>query len=81
MKVNASVKFSMPICLSVIFQNLDERYVAMINSAFFMVNPPKKVVQATKQVHPLEAYLRFLLTSKLEATEKSVSFVSKQIQR
>ena len=46
-----------------------------------MVNPPKKAAQATKEVHPLEAYLRYLLTSKLEATEKSVAFVSKQIQR
>ena len=55
--------------------------MAMINSAFFMVNPPKRDAQPTKEVPPLEAYLRFLLASKLEADEKSVAFVSKQIQR
>lgn len=55
--------------------------MAMINSAFFMVNPPKKAARQIKEVPPLEAYLRFLLTSKLEADERSVAFVSKQIQR
>jgi regulator of nonsense transcripts 2 len=53
----------------------------MINSAFFMVNPPRKAAQPTKEVPPLEAYLRYLLTSRLDANDKSVLFVSKQIQR
>mmetsp|Transcript_29365 Transcript_29365/g.56176 ORF Transcript_29365/g.56176 Transcript_29365/m.56176 type:complete len:882 (+) Transcript_29365:2-2647(+) len=62
-------------------KNLDERHVAMINSAFFMVNPPRQTNRPTKEVTPLEAYLRYLLTTKLDPDEKSISFVSKQIQR
>ena len=62
-------------------KNLDERSTAMINSAFFMVNPPPQSSRPIKEVPPLEAYLRFLLASTLETDEKSVSFVSKQIQR
>ena len=53
----------------------------MINSALFMINPPPQISRPTKEVPPLEAYLRHLLTSRLEPDEKSVSFVSKQIQR
>lgn len=53
----------------------------MITSAFLMVNPPKQTGRPTKEVPPLEAYLRHLLLSRLEAEEKSISFVSKQIQR
>jgi len=62
-------------------RNLDERSIAMINSAFFMVNPPPQSNRPVKEVPPLEAYLRYLLASTLEADDKSVSFVSKQIQR
>ena len=62
-------------------KNLDERSIAMINSAFFMVNPPPQSNRPAKEVPPLEAYLRYLLASTLEADDKSVSFVSKQIQR
>ena len=62
-------------------RNLDERSIAMINSAFFMVNPPPQSSRLVKQVPPLEAYLRYLLASTLEEDDKSVSFVSKQIQR
>lgn len=62
-------------------KNLDERHVAMITSAFFMVNPPRQTNRPTKEVSPLEAYLRYLLTTKLEPDEISISFVSKQIQR
>ncbi len=62
-------------------KNLDERSIAMINSAFFMVNPPPQSNRPVKEVPPLEAYLRYLLASTLEADDKSVSFVSKQIQR
>eukprot|EP00804_Cyclotella_cryptica_P010576 CCRYP_021015-RD/>CCRYP_021015-RD protein AED:0.06 eAED:0.06 QI:166/1/1/1/0.87/0.88/9/1431/1142 len=62
-------------------RNLDERHVAMINSAFFMVNPPRKATQPAKKISPLEGYLRHLMTSRLDADDKSVLFVSKQIQR
>ncbi|KAL7540563.1 LOW QUALITY PROTEIN: hypothetical protein ACHAXR_010217 [Thalassiosira sp. AJA248-18] len=62
-------------------RNLDERHVAMITSAFLMVNPPPQTSRPTKEVPPLEAYLRHLLLTRLEAEEKSISFVSKQIQR
>mmetsp|Transcript_11835 Transcript_11835/g.21352 ORF Transcript_11835/g.21352 Transcript_11835/m.21352 type:complete len:659 (+) Transcript_11835:108-2084(+) len=53
----------------------------MITSAFLMVNPPPQTSRPTKEVSPLEAYLRYLLMTRLEADEKSVSFASKQIQR
>ena len=53
----------------------------MINSAFFMVNPPTQTSRSTKEVTPLEAYLRYLMTSRLEPDDDSVAFVSKQIQR
>lgn len=62
-------------------QNFDERHVAMITSAFLMVNPPPQTNKQEKEVPPLEAYLRHLLLTRLEAEEKSISFVSKQIQR
>mmetsp|Transcript_33579 Transcript_33579/g.61792 ORF Transcript_33579/g.61792 Transcript_33579/m.61792 type:complete len:1566 (-) Transcript_33579:189-4886(-) len=62
-------------------RNLDERHVAAITSAFMMVNPPPQTARTTKEVPPLEAYLRHLLMTRLEAEEKSISFVSKQIQR
>lgn len=62
-------------------RNLDERHVAMITSSFMMVNPPPQKGRPTKEVPPLEAYLRYLLMTRLEAEEKSISFASKQIQR
>lgn len=46
-----------------------------------MVNPPPQASRPTKEVPPLEAYLRYLLLTRLETDDKSVSFVSKQIQR
>lgn len=55
--------------------------MAMITCAFVMVNPPPQTSRPTKEVPPLEAYLRHLLMDRLEAEEASVSFVSKQIQR
>ena len=62
-------------------QNLDERQTAMITSAFLMVNPPAQNGRPQKEVPPLDAYLRDLLLTRLEPNDKSVSFVSKQIQR
>ena len=62
-------------------RNLEERHVAQIASALLVVNPPPQASRPTKEVPPLEAYLRHLLLTSLEANEKSVSFVSKQIQR
>ena len=53
----------------------------MITSAFLMVNPPPATSRVEKEVPPLEAYLRYLLLTRLEPDDKSVSFVSKQIQR
>lgn len=55
--------------------------MAAITSAFLMVNPPPQKTKPDKEVPPLEAYLRYLLLTRLEANDKSVSFVSKQIQR
>ena len=62
-------------------QNLDERHVSMITSAFMMVNPPAQSGRQEKELPPLEAYLRYLTMSRLDADEKTVAFVSKQIQR
>ena len=53
----------------------------MIMSAFLMVNPPAQNIRPQKEVSPLEAYLRDLLLTRLEPNDKSISFVSKQIQR
>lgn len=55
--------------------------MAMITSAFLMVNPPAQNSRPQKEVPPLELYLRDLLLTRLEPNDKSVSFVSKQIQR
>jgi regulator of nonsense transcripts 2 len=61
-------------------KNLDERYQSLINSAFFMVKPPPAGPRKMAKVYPpLEAYLRYLLLVKLEPTEPSVSFVTKQL--
>uniref|UniRef100_A0A7S4UWP3 MIF4G domain-containing protein n=1 Tax=Ditylum brightwellii TaxID=49249 RepID=A0A7S4UWP3_9STRA len=64
-------------------KNLDERSVALINSAFYMVSPPQTTSskQKRKVVPPLEAYLRHLLIDRLANDDKTISFVSKQLQR
>jgi len=61
-------------------KNLDERYQALINSAFFMVKPPTAAPKKVAKVYPpLEAYLRYLLLVRLEPLESSISFVTKQL--
>jgi regulator of nonsense transcripts 2 len=61
-------------------KNLDERYQALINSAFYMVKPPPAAPRKQAKVYPpLEAYLRHLLLVRLEPTESSISFVTKQL--
>jgi len=60
----------------------DERSVALVNSAFYMVKPPQVVsTKPVKVLSPVEAYLKHLLLDRLEATEASISFVSKQLLR
>lgn len=48
-------------------KNLDDRSVALIESAIFMVSPPPSptVRRIEKQLPPLEAYLKYLLMVKL----------------
>jgi len=61
-------------------KNLDDRYQALINSAFYMVKPPSAAPRKIAKVYPpLEAYLRYLLLVRLEPLESSISFVTKQL--
>lgn len=61
---------------------LDERCVALLESAFFIVNPPQRNVRKhTKVYSPLEAYIRHLLLVKLTPHDAAKAFVTKQIQR
>lgn len=61
-------------------KNLDERYQALINSAFYMVKPPTAAPRRIAKVYPpLEAYLRYLLLVRLEPVDSSISFVTKQL--
>jgi len=63
-------------------KNFDERTVAMLQSAFFMVDPPqRKAHKVSKVFPPLEAYVQYLFTVKLTADPSSISFVSKQLLR
>jgi len=63
-------------------KNLDDRSVAIINSAFFMVSPPQSPTQKrAKVLPPLEAYLKYLFMVSLTHDDRSVSFVSKQVLR
>jgi len=60
----------------------DERSVALINSAFFMVNPPKSLSRKqAKVLPPMEDYIQNLLMVQLVPEDKMVSFASKQILR
>jgi regulator of nonsense transcripts 2 len=63
-------------------QRLDERSLALINSAMYIVKPPASgSKRKAKQYSPLEGYIRYLLMVELEATEESVLIVSKQLLR
>jgi hypothetical protein len=61
---------------------LDERYVALLESAFFMVNPPQRSTRKLVKISPpLEAYIQHLLMVKLTPIDASKAFVTKQILR
>eukprot|EP00591_Stephanopyxis_turris_P007519 CAMPEP_0195513098 /NCGR_PEP_ID=MMETSP0794_2-20130614/4837_1 /TAXON_ID=515487 /ORGANISM="Stephanopyxis turris, Strain CCMP 815" /LENGTH=749 /DNA_ID=CAMNT_0040641027 /DNA_START=208 /DNA_END=2457 /DNA_ORIENTATION=+ len=65
-------------------RNLDERSVALIKSAFFMVIPPQNSSRKNqiKILPPVEAYLKHLLMVKLSPDDEStIAFVAKQLQR
>jgi regulator of nonsense transcripts 2 len=65
-----------------LLQHLDERSQALINSAFYTVKPPANGPKKKAKVYPpLEGYLRHLLMVRLEPTEISIAFVSKQLIR
>ena len=54
----------------------------MINTAFYTVKPPSAGRKKQAKVYPpLEGYLRHLLMVRLQPTESSVAFVSKQLIR
>ena len=63
-------------------QNIDERHIALLNSAFFMVQPPQTPkARDSKVLSPLEAYTKDLVLSRLGTKEVTTSFVSKQFLR
>ena len=63
-------------------KNLDERSIALINSAMFMVNPPQiSASKHAKILSPIEAYLKDLFMVRLTQEASMVSLVSKQVQR
>jgi len=63
-------------------RNFDERTIALINSAFYMVIPPQAGTRkASKIISPIEAYLKDLLLVRLFPDGKMIAFVSKQILR
>ena len=63
-------------------QNLDERLQSLLKAAFFSVKPPPSgPKRKAKEYPPLEAYLRYLLMVKLNASDESVSEVSKELVR
>ncbi|KAL3922487.1 MAG: hypothetical protein SGILL_002183 [Bacillariaceae sp.] len=63
-------------------KRLDERSLALLNSALYTVKPPttgrKKVA---KEYSPLEGYLRHLLMVSLQPDDESIQFVAKQLLR
>jgi regulator of nonsense transcripts 2 len=70
------------VCNVSFLQMLDERSVALLESAFFIVNPPQRNIRKhTKVYSPLEAYIRHLLLVKLTPYDASKTFVTKQILR
>lgn len=62
-------------------KRLDERSLAVINTAMYTVKPPRGTRKKAKKYSPLEGYLRHLLMVTLQPSETSVSFVSKQLLR
>jgi regulator of nonsense transcripts 2 len=63
-------------------KNLDERHIALLNSAFYMVQPPQTSVRRdAKVLSPLEAYVKDLLVYRLGTKDTTTTFVSKQLLR
>lgn len=63
-------------------RNFDERTIALINSAFYMVIPPQTGNrQHSKILTPLEAYTQDLLLVRLIPDQRMIAFVSKQLLR
>mmetsp|Transcript_36545 Transcript_36545/g.41100 ORF Transcript_36545/g.41100 Transcript_36545/m.41100 type:complete len:1502 (+) Transcript_36545:86-4591(+) len=63
-------------------KRLEERYLALINTAMYTVKPPASGNRKqAKEYPPLEGYLRHVLMVTLEPSESSISFVSKQLLR
>jgi len=63
-------------------RNFDERTIALINSAFYMVIPPQTGNrQHSKVLSTLEAYLKDLLLVRLIPDQRMIAFISKQLLR
>mmetsp|Transcript_200 Transcript_200/g.305 ORF Transcript_200/g.305 Transcript_200/m.305 type:complete len:700 (+) Transcript_200:784-2883(+) len=61
---------------------LDERSIALLESAFLMVNPPQRSARKLAKVYPpLEAYIQHLLLVKLTPNDPAKAFVTKQLLR
>ncbi len=66
----------------IFIQNLDERHIALLNSAFYMVQPPQTANRREgKVLRPLEAYMKDLLLVRLGTNEIAIAAVSKQLLR
>ncbi|KAG7341944.1 MIF4G domain containing protein [Nitzschia inconspicua] len=63
-------------------KRLDERSLALINTALYTVKPPASgPKKRVKEYTPLEGYLRHLLLVSLQPTEDSITAVAKQLYR
>jgi regulator of nonsense transcripts 2 len=63
-------------------QRLDERSLALINTALYTVKPPASgPKKRAKDYPPLEGYLRYLLLVSLEPIESSITLTAKQLYR
>lgn len=66
----------------IFIQNLDERHIALLNTAFYMVQPPQTANRREgKVLSPLEAYMKDLLLVRLGTNEITIAAVSKQLLR
>lgn len=51
-------------------KNLDLHQQSLIEAAYFTVKPPERVKKVVKELSPLQKYIRYLLSSKLESCVK-----------
>lgn len=58
--------------------NLDLHQQSMIEAAYFSVKPPERVVKPKKGLTPMQKYVRYLLTEKLESCMKSDGKANKE---